>query len=197
MTLEKKQLNIVLKNWKGVFKMEKVKINQEQAEAIREWKYHTGYPGRLLELRAQYLLTSSKCLQSLSLDKLARAIYVGYEVEEEFKENDWVVNLLGTVFELSEFQPVLLWGIRHATEHEIAEEKERRRWSSHGREVWELETEDILIHKEYGEIVSVKDVVWNPERILIVDEWLRKEEIKDDFKVICFKENRLDGDNDE
>jgi len=130
-------LKIVLKNWKGVFKMEKVKINQEQADKIRGWEYHTGYPGRLLELRAQYLLTSSKCLQSLSLDKLARALYVGYEVEVEelepqFEVEDWVIHDGGIAFKLSEFQLANLGksnglrNYRHATESEIAAEKKRR-----------------------------------------------------------------------
>ena len=121
--------------------MEKVKINQEQADKIKEWKYHTGYPGRLLELRAQYLLTSSKCLQSLTLDELARVIYVGYEVEEKFKVGDKVFyrtmdtgmhtiidmqagicNLRGSV----KLTNVETSSIRHATKSEIAGEEKRR-----------------------------------------------------------------------
>ena len=73
--------------------MEKVVITREQADKIKGWEYHTGYPGRLLELHAQYLLTSSKCLQSLSLDELARCLYSeeGYEVEEKFKQHELVI----------------------------------------------------------------------------------------------------------
>ena len=121
--------------------MGKVVITQEQAVKIRGWEYHTGYPGRLLELRAQYLLTSSKCLQSLTLDELARVIYVGYEVEEKFKVGDKVFyrtmdtgmhtiidmqagicNLRGSV----KLTNVETSSIRLATESEIAAEKERR-----------------------------------------------------------------------
>jgi len=51
---------------------------------------------------------------------------------EEFKENDWVVNVSGAVFELSEFQISNLGkiknlvNIRHATAQEKVEEKNRR-----------------------------------------------------------------------
>jgi len=114
--------------------MEKVKINQEQAERIRDWEYHTGYPGRLLELHAKYSLSRSKCLQSLSLDELARCLYVGYEVEVEFEVGDWVVNTChNSIFQLEQsevkdfFERIpALKHIRHATESEIAAEKERR-----------------------------------------------------------------------
>ena len=73
--------------------MGKIIVTQEQADKIKGWEYHTGYPGRLLELHAQYLLTSSKCLQSLSLDELARCLYSeeGYEVEEKFKQHELVI----------------------------------------------------------------------------------------------------------
>ena len=139
MTLEKKQLNIVLKNWKGVFKMEKVKINQEQADKIWGWEMHTGGKSRLLELHAKNLLADSKCLQSLSLDELARALYVGYEVEVEelepqFEVGDWVINAYNNrIFQLEqsevkdffELLPTLKH-IRHATESEIAGEEKSR-----------------------------------------------------------------------
>ena len=123
--------------------MEKVKINQEQAERIRDWEYHTGYPGRLLELHAKYSLSRSKCLQSLSLDELARCLYVGYEVEVEFEVGDWVVNTChNSIFQLEQSEvkdfferiPVLKH-IRHATESEIAGE-EKSRMDKKINEIW-------------------------------------------------------------
>ena len=123
--------------------MEKVKINQNQADKISEWKYHRGYPSKLLKLHTKNLLPYSKCLQSLTLDELARALYVGYEVEVEELEPQFEVgdkvfyrtmdtgmhtiidmqagicNLRGSV----KLTNVKTSNIRHATESEIAEEK--------------------------------------------------------------------------
>ena len=147
MTLEKKQLNIVLKNWKGVFKMGKVKITQKQADKIWGWEMHTGGKSKLLELHAKYSLVCNNCLQSLTLDELARALYVGYEVEVEVKVGDLIIDKndnYKTVIEITEIETFHLFGnwsdergqetgicimteyARHATESEIAAEKGRR-----------------------------------------------------------------------
>jgi len=114
--------------------MGKVVITQEQASKISEWEYHTDHPGTLLELHAKNKLFDSKCLQIMSLDQLARAIYVGYEVEVEFEVGDWVVNTChNSIFQLEQsevkdfFERIpALKHIRHATESEIAEEEKRR-----------------------------------------------------------------------
>ena len=131
--------------------MGKVVITQEQADKIRGWEYHTGYPDRLLELRAQYLLTSSKCLQSLSLDKLARAIYVGYEVEERFEVGNWVNHddrNIGKITKIKDGNIFIDVPLNHgeyintvskyfeyATESEIAGE-EKRRMDKKINEIW-------------------------------------------------------------
>jgi len=90
---------------------------------------HTGYPSKLLELHVKKALSDSKCLQSLSLDELARALYVGYEVE--FEDGDWLVNTHnGIIFKIEDGRKDNLKDIvgakhlRHATESEIVEEKE-------------------------------------------------------------------------
>jgi len=126
--------------------MDKVKITQEQADKIRGWETHTAYLSKLLELHSKNLLDNSKCLQSLSLDELARALYVGYEVEEKFKVGYLITDKndkYKTVIEITEIRTFNLFGnwydehgqgistcIRteyasHATEPEIAAEKER------------------------------------------------------------------------
>jgi len=125
---------------------DKVKITHEQAEKIRGWQAHTGYPTCiLLELHVNNTLTFSKCLQNLTLDELARAIYIGYEVEEEFKVGDFVVYVHdGTVYQVVKkitegnthhdiigCKGKLKYSvhrdhIRHATPTEIAAEIERR-----------------------------------------------------------------------
>ena len=123
--------------------MEKVVITQEQADRIREWETHAGYLSKLLELHSKYSLSRSKCLQDLTLDELARALYVGYKVEEEFEHWNWVYILetgevgrvdrnysgIGFVdvydhnYYTKGYKPN---EIRHATESEIAEEEKRR-----------------------------------------------------------------------
>ena len=112
--------------------MEKAKINQEQADKIKLWEWHTKYPSILLNLHVNNALVCNNCLQSLTLDELARAIYVGYEVEVEVKVGDWLVNNRnGMIFQIEDGLKDNLKDIvgakhlRHATEPEIAAEKER------------------------------------------------------------------------
>jgi len=128
--------------------MGKVVITQEQADKIWGWEMHTGGKSKLLELHAKNLLADSKCLQSLTLDELARAIYVGCEVEVEelepqFEVGDWVVNTChNSIFQLEQSEvkdfferiPVLKH-IRHATESEIAGE-EKSRMDKKINEIW-------------------------------------------------------------
>ena len=137
--------------------MEKQIITYEQADKISEWEYNTGHPGRLLKLHAKNKLSKrSECLQSLSLDQLARAIYVGYEVEEHFKVGDWVVNTChNSIFQLEQSEvkdfferiPVLKH-IRHATESEIADKKGR---------ILDKKTDKILLDLEPHERTRLRE----------------------------------------
>jgi len=136
--------------------MDKPVINQNQADRINLFKDN---PSKLLEFYVKHTFSSSICLQSLTLDELARAIYVGYEVEEEFEQGEWVVvtfELHTTIygktkkitdvkkscsvgddiyFELDGKGAVYQNEIRHATESEIAEE-EKSRMDKKINEIW-------------------------------------------------------------
>ena len=136
--------------------MDKPVINQEQADGIRDWKYNRGI---LLGFHARDNLSDDNCLQSLTLDELARCLYVGYEVEEKFKQGEWVVvtfKLHTTIhgktkkitdvnkscsvgddiyFELDGKGVVYQNEIRHATESEIAGE-EKSRMDKKINEIW-------------------------------------------------------------
>ena len=121
--------------------MEKVKITREQADKIKGWEWHTKYPSILLKIHGYNSFVCNNCLQDLTLDELARALYVGYEVEE-FEHWDWVYILetgeIGRVdrnysgigfvdvynhnYHTKGYKPN---EIHHAAEHEIVEEKER------------------------------------------------------------------------
>jgi len=121
--------------------MDKPMITRDQADRIWAWEWRKDNPSKLLELHAKKVLSDSKCLQSLTLDELARAIYVGYKVEEKFKVGDKVFyrtmdtgmhtiidikagicNLRGSV----KLTNVKTSSICHATESEIAVEEKRR-----------------------------------------------------------------------
>ena len=125
--------------------MDKPVITQIQAERIREWEHRETL---LLSFHVKKILSKrSKPLQSLTLDELARALYVGYEVEVEVKVGDLIIDKndnYKTVIEITEIETFHLFGnwsdergqetgicimteyARHATESEIAAEKGRR-----------------------------------------------------------------------
>ena len=124
--------------------MDKPIINKNQADRIWAFEWRKNNPSKLLEFHVKHTLSDSKCLQSLSLEQLARALYVGYEVEEEFEVGDFVVNMHGgtvlkvinKITESGTYYEVVRCGsglkesihrdrLRHATESEIAEEEER------------------------------------------------------------------------
>ena len=75
--------------------MDKPVITRNQADRIWAFEWRKKNPSKLLEFHVKHTFSSSKCLQSLSLDELARCLYVGYEVEVEelepqFEVGDWV-----------------------------------------------------------------------------------------------------------
>src|SRR5699024_1047502 len=100
------------------------------------------------------------CLNALSTDEFIRALYIGYEVEETYEVGDWVYveapkEGLPNVYQVMNADKYSvnldrLYGnfknskLRHATPEEIAEEKQRRWWAKHGRNVWELREGDLL-----------------------------------------------------
>src|SRR5690625_1009321 len=154
---------------------EKVKVTREQAEAIERIK--TEQIKRFEEVKKNktaYLLTDwEKPLFELESKHLQDALYIGYEVEPEVKVGDWVkANWIvekPTIHKLKgiDRNTVEIDGeqnntnpgisiISLATPEEIAEEKERRWWAKHGRDVWELKTGDILAGKRFRKIIEVE-----------------------------------------
>jgi len=119
--------------------MGKVVITQDQADRINYFRKDDERKGDAIRYHLNtWLSPVNMCLNELSVDQLARALYVGYEVEEKFEVGDKVFyrtmdtgmhtiigmqagicNLRGSV----KFTNVKTSNIRHATESEIAEEK--------------------------------------------------------------------------
>ena len=109
--------------------MGKIIVTQEQADRINYFRKDDEGKGDAIRYHLNtWLAPVNTCLNELTLDELARAIYVGYEVEEKFKVGDWLVNNRnGMIFQIEDRQEdkdiARMNHIRHATESEIAEEK--------------------------------------------------------------------------
>lgn len=129
--------------------MSKVKITQEQADAIE------GITDRESAAELQingWKWYKNRCLNNLSFDDFIKALYIGYEVEPEFEVGDWVyrksdgvVSKINRIENQEDFYGefstdkhrgwLYVEEIRHATPEEIEKEKERRWWAKHNRDV--------------------------------------------------------------
>ena len=208
--------------------MNKVILTQEQAESL-ELTLEKANENKDLALgwispalhHRKPLNKKFSSLKELSVGEVARALYIGYEVEPEFKVRDWVYRVsdkkIYRVDFVTEEGLVLddenLWmfnekgndygkhtppeDVRHATPEEIAEEKERRWWTKHDRDVWELRKRDILKHKRGNKLIEVKKVHNSQYLIGTCTYYKNKEDVKKHYTVICLAENRLDVKDDE
>lgn len=151
--------------------MEKVKLSQEQAGAIKE-KLKTHNKNDILRMRANpfskmgaHINAGNKIILDMEIEKLAKALFIGYEIDQEFEVGDWVVREqetnndfigkitrikkgtnYGTVYSIDRLN-LKTNEIRHATNDEIKQEKERRWWNKHNRSAWDLNRFDVLINK--------------------------------------------------
>src|SRR5690625_1290396 len=188
--------------------MEKVKVTQAQADLIKSIK-DTDYAINIHGLNKR----PDSSLQELTTAELARALYVGYEVEPEYSVGDWVRDAKGEVIKVTEVDRggILTDGgnlrswygnrsdgyrsLKHATPEEIAKEKERRWWAKHGRDVWELRKGDVIginiktitINevREHGYIAYFDGL--GSDRIYSIDSLK-----SGGYKIVCFAEDRKD-----
>lgn len=180
--------------------MNKVILTQEQA---RMFENHKNAVKTLLQKRVCDNCPTS--IDSLTIDDVVKAIAYGYEVEPEFNVGDWVVHSNGNVIRqiekvehnrvnVTDGENGYVWGIsyiRHATPEEIAEEKERRWWKKHGRDVWELREGDILISKtvKYPEFVTYVNGLGVHFLGGNYETWAT---LKKGYEIVCFAEDRRD-----
>lgn len=195
----------------GGFRMtEKVVLTKEQAKAIEEIK-DIDYAINIHSFNKR----PDSPLADIKTSTLARALFVGYEVEPEFKVGDWVYDIqYNKVARIDhrgvddnrvwvddeDFNFFAIVNIRHATPEEIAEEKERRLFAEHGRKVWELKKYDRIKCKSTDKEYEILDVE-KPLRFKVLDmrdvhlrnlEFYNTQQISSRFVVVCFAENRLD-----
>lgn len=185
--------------------LKKVRLTKEQARAVEVFKDNNL---TLKDYAYENLSEELDPIQILGIDKMARALYVGYEIEPDLKVGDWVVwddmKIIGQLVEIdSELrvdaieydfpQSIPLKVLRHATPEEIAEEKERRWWHKHGRGVWELKERDLLRQVHDNTKHEVRRMYKDGSVSFVNDSGaLTKLSIQNHYKVICFAEDRRD-----
>ena len=181
--------------------MEKVKLTREQAEEIERYKKNGDeqidymIDGHIYDKRPDLKIST------LKTSELARALYIGYEVEETFKVRDCVVLNDGKIVEIiaeESFTVVVAWIIngqmyrdqinkslikRHAT-------KQEKWWAKHGRKPWKIREDDILVCPR-GDVYTVQKIL---DGIVVFKEGGDKPkwEIKSGYRVACFAEDRKD-----
>lgn len=192
---------------------EKVKVSHRQNIALDEMKNQNNDDWFINNHQSACGYDENwSSLEKLSVAELSRALYIGYEVEEEYKIGDWVFvdwNLSdGEVYEVIDIEKGCVridwkgnqWPsmdiVRHATEEEITQEKERRFWNSLGRDVWELKLGDILSrsHEDFAESITVKEIKDDINHIVFFEETFSKHihTVRNKFKLACPVEQRLD-----
>jgi len=142
---------------------EKVKLTPQQAKVLeKERKSWTDDTILQQHVERWYLQQRNHVLDSLHFTTLAKALYIGYEIEEPYKIGDWLYVYVHdfvakVVEEDSEYtgfdngRKLSAFQFRKATAEEIAAEKERRKWALLGRKVGEYKG---------GDIVAIKDELW-------------------------------------
>lgn len=204
--------------------MEKVKLTQEQVTALEKAINDYGIDTTMNDHSPHNWGGFLTPLNELKTHQMARALYIGYEVEETIKIGDWVVKgyegnrgeVIGKVEGITEstygieelhgiwsnflkYKTIIAYegDIRHATPEEIAEEKQRRWWAKHDREVWELKEGDV-IKGTFGQVREVCRVDEAGTNVTLPNYTAFSKEELSGWVVVCFAEDRkdLEGENE-
>lgn len=187
--------------------MEKLKITREQEKAIEWYRENFTNEGAIQD----FIRDRHPALSEFTTEQFALLFLEWYEVEPEFKLNDYVWHTENdTILKLDDEDRVEFANkyytekdkLRHATPEEIQQEKERRWWAKHGRGVWELREGDILL--EEGE-TRFSLVVTRGNRTedglnrtpSLGYRFAEMNYIKNNYKVVCFAEDRKDVKNND
>ena len=198
---------------------EKVVLTREQAEAIERGIKIYGKSRIMNDHEADGWVGNLVNLNGITKDEMARALYIGYEVEETFKVDDWVTSVSGATCQITKIRGEEVWGqwnrltvtenyikkvnVRHATPEEISKEKQRRWWARHGREVWELKVNDEIRHKESDRRFDIVHIFDNGDINMertSTNDYKQKEVVTVKrsyisnyyYEVVCFAEDRKD-----
>lgn len=201
--------------------MKKAKVTQEQAEAIEiiksdDKKYGCFEANLRVQVEKGWTGNIFECLNEIKTEDYVRALFVGYEVEPEYKVGDWVIykrfngeNLIGRIerdvdsnelaikLAISDDPQlgIIKFITRHATTEEIATEKTRRWWSNNNRDVWELKRGDLIASQDKG-VSSIREVkrAFGEGGVITLPNHAvyGRKELETFFKLVCFAEDRKD-----
>lgn len=203
--------------------MSKVKLTKKQADLLEQAIKQYGEDLTIIRHVVKYFnLNCEKELFELTTAEVAKAIYIGYEIEPEFKVGDIVKDGNDTLREVAEvkengiylyvnneIKPLGWHGkksdmykqLRHATDVEVESYKKRRFWHENGREVGEFKKNDILSVEgaNYAYTISKVLVGKSNKKLYKIDEdsaRYTKEMLLKGFVVTCFAHDRKDIKND-
>lgn len=155
---------------------EKVKITQEQADAIKGHTENWSESSLVIRHNNRTIFEGYESLYKLDVDTLIRALYIGYEIEPRYEMDDFVrywktdcVTAIGMIthidyekglvqFDNTTFTKKIHDITGYATPEEIKAEKERRVWKSIGREVGEIYEGDIGVANSGQRILSKSEI---------------------------------------
>ena len=161
---------------------------------------------RVTQEQADVLHKVAKMVKDIPADKVIRALEGGFEIAPTYEIGDWVVHTpTGSIEKIIKGNFEIIYtdkrshhyfNFRHATQEEIAKEKERRWWAKHGRNVWELKPGDIVFFpgRKYREVTSsVNDCKRGDYTFDECIDVSKDELINGTREVVCFAEDRKDA----
>ena len=186
---------------------EKVKLTRNQVEALRNAVGRYGEDLTVIRHAERYFhKEDEQVLTELTTAEVAKALYIGYEVEETFEVGDWVKDTsTNAVIKINDRQhrnnliDPRHTTIRHATPEEIAKEKQRRWWAKHGRDVWELRDGDLLRSNDTKKTYELNNQTSYGAWFEGLTSGIAHRVVKRNYKIVCFAEDRKDidgGDNE-
>ncbi|MBB6446501.1 hypothetical protein [Bacillus benzoevorans] len=178
--------------------MEKVKITERQARSIETLlKVWDGDLERCVLCKVGGFNSAYEPINELTFDDFVKALYIGYEIEPEFKANDYVLfddGSIGRYIPAPKGFSVKHHPVRHATDEEIEHEKERVKWAEIGRKVNEWREGDIVERLD-GELMEITRMAINTSgnKFPFVDSvQMTIEHLNEHFTLVCPIENRFD-----
>src|SRR5690625_5269038 len=192
--------------------MEKIKLTQEQANIISSLSL-----GSLGEWFYKDVRTNTdmyKALKDLTIEEIAKAKIIGYEVEPEIKIGDIVEckrsGSIGVVYEHlgngaigvknfkedgtpSYHSTTSVGLVKKITGDKAVKWKELIFWSENNRGVWELREGDAIKAVDDGYMVEVCEV-FDSRNVRLTGgvTHVKVSELKEGYKIVCFAEDRKD-----
>lgn len=193
--------------------MKKVRITQEQADAIERLKQSHRDEIKRFKKHPDHFVNWLLPIKNMHVDDIEKAYRDGYEIEIEYKQGEHVFHKssekIGVVYEDNGYLSVRFLDVkgtdmafnplnfRHATRQEIETEKTHIWWKKHDRNMWEIREGDILSYLGYPFVVDSFDS--GVVHFKINEEFDRQYTeaecfnfVKGNFKLLCFVEDRKD-----